>query len=74
MRISYDKDCDALSIIFHDTTVTTKELSPGITAEYDSEGKLVGIEILDAIKQLGDPSVLDSILVESIGHTARAAA
>ncbi len=37
MKISYDPDVDALSIIFRDTTLTTKHLAEGIAADYDSE-------------------------------------
>ena len=57
MRIVYDPQVDALSIIFRDTTVTTQELAEGIAAEYDAEGRLVGLEILDAAQRFGDPSV-----------------
>jgi YD repeat-containing protein len=67
MRISYDPEVDALSIIFRDTTVTTQALAEGITAEYDAQGRLVGIEILDAVKQLGDPSVLQQVVLERLG-------
>lgn len=67
MRISYDPEIDALSIIFHDTTVTTQELTKGIVAEYDDQERLVGIEILDAVKQLDDPSVLQQVILECLG-------
>ena len=67
MRISYDPEIDALSIIFRDTTVTTQELAKGIAVEYDAQGCLVGIEILDVVKQLGDPSVLQQVILERLG-------
>ncbi len=67
MKISYDLEVDALSINFRDTTVTTQELAEGITAEYDAEGHLVGIEILDAAKRFGDPSTLRELVVEGLG-------
>jgi YD repeat-containing protein len=67
MRISYDPEVDALSIVFRDTTVTTQELTEGIAAEYDAQGRLVGIEILDAIQRLGDPSVLQQVILERLG-------
>ena len=53
MKISYDPKVDALSITFRETTVTTKHLAEGIAADYDSEGRLTGIEILDAQKRFG---------------------
>ena len=67
MRMSYDPEVDALSIIFRETTVTIQELAEGIAAEYDAQGRLVGIEILDAVKQLGDPSVLQQVILERLG-------
>jgi len=38
---------DALYIQFLDATVTTEHLAEGIAADYDAEGRLAGIEILD---------------------------
>lgn len=67
MRIRYDAEVDALSILFQETTVTTAELAEGIAAEYDQHGSLVGIEILDARRRFGDPTVLDSVTLEGIG-------
>jgi uncharacterized protein YuzE len=58
MRISYDAQVDAVSISFRDTTVTTEDLAEGIAAEYDADGKLVGLEILDAATRFGDLSTL----------------
>ena len=49
MRITYDHEVDALYIRFKETTVTTKHLAEGIAADYDAEGRLAGIEILDAM-------------------------
>ena len=36
MRIRYDPEVDALSVVFRETTVTTKELAEGIVGEYDA--------------------------------------
>jgi len=68
MKISYDAEVDALSITFRDTTVTTKHLAEGIAADYDSDGKLAGIEILDAVKRFGDQDTLRHVVVEGIGQ------
>ena len=66
MRITYDQNVDALYIRFKDTTVTTKHLGEGIAADYDAEGHLAGIEILDAAKRLGDPSVFKRVTLEDV--------
>ena len=73
MRIRYDSEVDALSISFRDTTVTTQELVEGITAEYDAQGQLVGLEILDASKRFGDPSPMQQIILEGLGPALLAA-
>jgi uncharacterized protein YuzE len=66
MKISYDPEVDALSITFRDTTVTTKHLAEGIAADYDSDGRLAGIEILDAVKRFGDQDTLRHVVLEGI--------
>jgi uncharacterized protein YuzE len=67
MKIAYDPEVDALSIIFRETTVTTKHLAEGIAADYDSDGKLAGIEILDAIKRFSDKETLRRVVIEGLG-------
>ena len=71
MRITYDAEVDALSITFRDATVTTKELAEGIAADYDSEGRLVGLEILDTVKRFGGREALRQVTIEGIGASAR---
>ena len=61
MKIIYDPEVDALSIIFLETTVTTEQLAEGIAAEYDSNGQLAGIEILDAVQRFGGKETLRQI-------------
>lgn len=66
MRITYDHGVDALYIMFKEGTVTTKHIAEGIAADYDAEGRLAGIEILDALKRLGDKSAFKKITLEEI--------
>ncbi len=68
MRITYDPGVDALYIMFKETKVTTKQIGEGIAADYDSEDRLAGIEILDAIKRLEDnkKEVFKKIALEEI--------
>jgi len=67
MKITYDAEVDALYIQFLETTVTTEHLTEGIAADYDEEGRLAGIEILDALKRFGDPSILRQVILEDVG-------
>jgi uncharacterized protein YuzE len=72
MKISYDPEVDALSITFRETTVTTKHLGEGIAADYDSEGRLAGLEILDAVRRFGGRDTLRQVVIEGIGPSAPA--
>ncbi len=71
MKITYDAEVDALSIIFRVTTVTTKHLAEGIAADYDAQGRLAGIEILDAMKRFGDSETLRQVVLEGIGPSVK---
>ena len=66
MKITYDPQVDALYIRFRETTVTTKHLAEGLAADYDADGHLAGIEILDAVKRLGDRDVFKQIILEDV--------
>lgn len=67
MKIAYDPKVDALSITFRETTVTTKHLAERIAADYDTDGKPAGIEILDVIKRFGDKETLCQVVIEGLG-------
>ena len=66
MKITYDQDVDALYIRFKTTTVTTKHVAEGIAVDYDEEGRLAGIEILDAMRSVGDPAVFRQVTLEDV--------
>lgn len=66
MKITYDAEVDALYIRFREATVTTKHLAEGIAADYDSDGLLVGLEILDARKRTGNKDMFKQIVLEDI--------
>ena len=68
------REVDALYIRFVETTVTTKHLAEGIAADYDADGRLAGIEILDAVKRLGDQTVLRQVILEDVALGRPAAA
>jgi YD repeat-containing protein len=61
MKITYDSTVDALSIVFHHAEVKTEHVAEGIAFDYDAEGHLAGIEILDASKQFADLSELKAL-------------
>jgi uncharacterized protein YuzE len=70
MKISYDAEVDALSITFRETTVTTKHLAEGIAADYDKDGRLSGLEILDAQKRFGGTETIRRVELEGLESVA----
>jgi uncharacterized protein YuzE len=66
MRITYDAEVDALYIRFIETTVTTEHVAEGIAVDYAGDGRIAGIEILDARKRFGDPEVFRRVVLEDI--------
>jgi uncharacterized protein YuzE len=60
MRVKYDQEVDVLTIRFSDTPVEeSDENKPGVILDYDKAGKIVGIEILNASKQIENPKSLE---------------
>jgi len=66
MRITYDSEVDALYIRFIETTATTKHAAEGIAVDYDVDGKIAGIEILDAVKRFGSKDVFKKVTLEDL--------
>jgi uncharacterized protein YuzE len=57
MKIRYDAEVDALYIELRRLepgTAECRELTPDITADFGPDGKLAGLEILDASSVFGD--------------------
>lgn len=73
MRITYDRDVDALYIRFIETTVTTEHVAEGIAIDYAADGRVAGIEILDASRKFGDMEVFRKVILEDIALSQPAA-
>ncbi|MDE2350921.1 MAG: DUF2283 domain-containing protein, partial [Alphaproteobacteria bacterium] len=55
MKVNFDQDTDALYVRFSDSEISeTVEVRPGVMLDYDAKGRIVGLEILDATKNLAD--------------------
>ena len=60
MKVKYDQEVDVLRIRFSSAPVEeSDEDKPGIILDYDRDGNIVGIEILNASKRMEDPRSLE---------------
>lgn len=60
MKIYYDPEVDILRIVFSGRTVEeSDEDKPGMIIDYDREGNIVGIEVLEASKRVENPRALE---------------
>ncbi len=60
MKIVYDQGVDVLRILFSNAKIEeSDEDKPGLILDYDIEGNVVGLEVLDASKRMEDPKSLD---------------
>jgi uncharacterized protein YuzE len=53
MKTSYDSIADALYVRFSDSSVVeSEEVADGVVLDFDVEGRIVAIELLDASKHV----------------------
>ena len=56
MKVTYDPEVDVLRIILSKTAIEeSDEDKPGVIIDYDKNGNVVGMEILDASKRMENP-------------------
>lgn len=57
MHIKFNKEKDVIYLKFSDTKVVeSNEKKPGIIIDYNKDGKIVGIELLDASQRTDNPA------------------
>lgn len=66
MKVSYDQRTDTLTVILKDDTPVSEsdEDKPGVVLDYDAEGNLVALEVLDASKRVTEAQRVDFQTVE----------
>lgn len=56
MKISYDPEVDVLRVLFNARPIEeSDEERPGLILDYDADGNVVGIELLNASKRVENP-------------------
>jgi uncharacterized protein YuzE len=59
MKVTYDRETDILQLVFSSAPVEeSDEDKPGVIIDYDRNGNVVGMEILDASKRIEDPQAV----------------
>lgn len=60
MKITYDPKVDILRIILSDVPIEdSDEEKPGVILDYDEDGNIIELEILDASKKIDNPRSLE---------------
>jgi uncharacterized protein YuzE len=60
MKVTYEPDVDVLRILFRDTPIEeSDEDKPGVIIDYDRDGTIVGLEILNASLRVENPRGVD---------------
>ncbi len=66
MKVTYDPDVDVLRILLNSAPIEeSDEDKPGVIIDYDKEGNVVGLEILDASKRVENPRSLEYAVTAS---------
>jgi uncharacterized protein YuzE len=60
MKVQYNSEVDVLSIVFSENPVKeSDEDKPGVILDYDRDGNIVGIGILEASKRMENPMLIE---------------
>ncbi len=56
MKVTYDPEVDVLRILLSNAPIEeSDENKPGVILDYDKDGNVVGLEVLEASKRISNP-------------------
>jgi uncharacterized protein YuzE len=56
VKVTYDPEVDVLRILLSNAPIEeSDEDKPGVILDYDKDGNIVGLEILEASKRIANP-------------------
>jgi len=65
MKVTYDPQVDVLRILFRSAPIQeSDENSPGVILDYDKDGNVVGLEVLNASQRIENPRGVDYAVTE----------
>ena len=60
MKITYDPEVDVMRIVFSSASIEeSDEEKLGVILDFDKDGNIVGMEILDASKRMENPRIVE---------------
>jgi uncharacterized protein YuzE len=60
MKVTYDPEVDIVRILFNNVPIEeSDETKPGVVLDYDKDGNVVGMEILNASKRVENPRLVE---------------
>ncbi|HDQ39426.1 MAG TPA: DUF2283 domain-containing protein [Desulfonatronum sp.] len=63
MKVTYDPDVDVLRILLNSAPIEeSDEDKPGVILDYDKDGNVVGMEILDASRRVENPRGVEYVV------------
>ena len=64
MKITYDAEVDILRILFSNAAIEeSDEDKPGVILDFDRDGNIVGMEILDASTRIENPQAVEYAVI-----------
>ncbi len=65
VKVTYDPGVDVLRIVLNDAEIEeSDEEKPGVILDYDKDGNIVGLEILDASQRVENPRSVEYAVAE----------